>query len=113
MIATKSIAADLRRLLEQSEVLDSPSELRTFAYDASFMTQLAPREPDAAVIARSVEDVSATLRYAYERGIPVTPRGAASGQAAGSVALRGGIVRSVHAMDRILDRDRPNMQVFC
>jgi glycolate oxidase len=113
VIATKGIAADLRRLLKQSEVLDAPSELRSFAYDASFMTQLAPREPDVAVIARSVEDVSAVLRYAYERAIPVTPRGAASGQAAGSVALQGGIVLSVHAMDRIVELDVPNMQVFC
>jgi glycolate oxidase len=113
VIAASGVAADLRRLLKQSEVLDAPSELRTFAYDASFMTQLAPRAPDAAVFARSVEDVAAVMRYAYERGIPVTPRGAASGQAAGSVALQGGIVLSVHAMDQILELDQPNMQAIC
>jgi glycolate oxidase len=111
--AATGLARDLRALVKHSQVLDAPSELRTFGYDASFMTQLRPREPDAAVIARSVEDVSTVLRYAYERGIPVTPRGAASGQAAGSVAVSGGIVLSVHAMDRILEIDAPNMQVIC
>lgn len=111
MIAT--LASDLRALVKDGQVLDSPSELCVFAYDASFMTQLEPRVPDAAVVARSTADVSNVLRYAHERGIPVTPRGAASGQAAGSVAVQGGIVLSVHAMDHILEVDVANMQAFC
>ena len=94
-------------------MVDGPAELRGYAYDASFHTQLNPREPDCAVIARSAEDVSAVLRYANERGIPVVPRGAASGQTAGAVALRGGIVLSLHAMNRIVEVDVANQQVFC
>lgn len=108
-----ALARDLRGLLGDSQVVDAPGELRTFAYDASFMTQLGPRPPDAAVIAGSEEDVVALMRYAHERGIPVTPRGAASGQAAGSVALEGGIVLSLNAMNRILEIDVPNLQAFC
>ncbi len=108
-----ALARDLRGLLGDSQVVEAPGELRTFAYDASFMTQLGPRPPDAAVIAGSEEDVVALMRYAYERGIPVTPRGAASGQAAGSVALEGGIVLSLNAMNRILEIDVPNLQAFC
>lgn len=108
-----AIAADLRRLLRDSDVVDAPAELHTFAYDASFLTQLSPRVPDAAVIARSVEDVQRVLRYADERGIPVTPRGASTGQAGGSVALIGGIVLSLNAMNRVLEIDVPNMQVIC
>lgn len=108
-----AIARDLRGLLHDSQVVETPGELRTFAYDASFMTQLGPRPPEAAVIAGSEEDVVAVMRYAHERDIPVTPRGAASGQAAGSVALRGGIVLSLNAMNRILEIDVPNLQAFC
>ncbi|HZQ98412.1 MAG TPA: FAD-linked oxidase C-terminal domain-containing protein [Chloroflexota bacterium] len=108
-----SLARDLRALVKSSQVLDDPSELRAFAYDASFFTQLQPREPDCAVVARSTEDVAAVLRYANARGVPVIPRGAASGQAAGSVALNGGIVLSVHAMNRILEVDVANLQAFC
>src|SRR5919204_4005172 len=107
------IASDLRRLLTDSRVLDGPAELRTFAYDASFLTQLAPRSPDAVVLAGSTQDVSAVMRYASEHILPVTPRGAASGQAAGAVALQGGIVLSLNAMNRVLEVDAPNMQVFC
>src|SRR5437899_2698084 len=105
---TGSIARDLRALVTTSEVVDAPSELRTFAYDASFFTQLQPRDPDCAVIARSRDDVAAVVRYAHEHAIPLIPRGAASGQAGGSVALGGGIVLSVHAMDRVLEVDTAN-----
>ena len=108
-----AIARDLRGLLRDSQVVEAPGELRVFAYDASFETQLNPRPPEAAVIAGSEEDVRALMHYAYERGIPVTPRGAASGQAAGSVAFEGGIVLSLNAMNRILEIDVPNLQAFC
>jgi len=108
-----TLAADLRAVVSDSRVLDAAAELQTYAYDASFLTQLAPTPPDAVVIARSTRDVSAVMRYANQRGIAVTPRGAASGQAAGAVALGGGIVLALNAMNAILEIDVPNMQAFC
>ena len=107
-----TIAADLRRLVSSSRVVDAPAELRTYAYDASFLTQLAPHEPDAVVIAATTEDISTVVRYANDRGVPVIPRGAATGQAGGAVALTGGIVLALNAMNRILEIDPANMQVF-
>jgi glycolate oxidase len=108
-----SLAADLRRLLRHSQVVDAPAELRTYAYDASFLTQLAPRSPDVAVIAGSEEDVVAVMRYAHAHGVPVTPRGAASGQTGGCVAVNGGIVLALNGLNRILEIDVPNMQAIC
>ncbi|HET6318386.1 MAG TPA: FAD-binding oxidoreductase [Chloroflexota bacterium] len=108
-----SLAAELRGRLADSLVLEAPAELRSYAYDASFLTQLAPRAPDVVVIARCLEDVAAVMRFAFERGIAVTPRGAASGQAGGAVALEGGIVLALNALNRVLDIDAPNMQVIC
>src|SRR5437764_14509884 len=107
------IAADLRALLKTSRVVDDTAELRTYAYDVSFLTQPTPRSPDAVVIAASTADVSAVMRYASEHHIPVTPRGAATGQAGGAVALEGGIVLALNAMNRILEIDVANMQAFC
>src|SRR5919204_2666718 len=106
-------ASDLRTVVTSSRILDAPAELRSYAYDASFLTQLAPRPPDAVVIAESTEDVSAVMRFANAHRIAVTPRGAASGQAAGAVALTGGIVLALNAMNRILEIDVANMQAFC
>jgi glycolate oxidase len=108
-----TVAGDLRQLVSTSRVLDDTAELATYAYDASFLTQLAPRSPDAVVIAASTPDVSAVMRYASQQRIPVIPRGAASGQAGGAVALEGGIVLALNAMNRILEIDVANMQVFC
>ncbi len=107
-----AIAADLRELLTTSQVIDAPAELRTFAYDASFLTQLTPHTPDVVVIAGCTADVQALMRYASERSIPVTPRGAATGQAGGAAAMSGGISLSMNAMNRILEIDLPNMQVI-
>jgi glycolate oxidase len=108
-----TLASELRGLVQHSLVLDAPAELRSYAYDASFLTQIAPRVPDAVVIARSVDDVQAVMRFACQRVIPVTPRGAASGQAGGAVALEGGIVLALNALNRVLDVDTANMQVIC
>src|SRR5919202_563375 len=108
-----SLASDLRRILPHSQVVDGPAELRTFSYDASFLTQLSPRAPDVAVIAGAADDVCALMRYAAERGIPVTPRGAATGQTGGAVALTGGIMLSLNAMNRVHEVDVPNMQALC
>jgi glycolate oxidase len=111
--ASPALARDLRGLLRASQVVDQPAELAAYAYDASFLTQCAPRAPDVAVIAGSVDDIRSLMSYAYARGIPVTPRGAATGQAAGAVALRGGIVLALNALNRILEVDVPNMQALC
>src|SRR6266542_4020484 len=111
------IAFDLRRLLRSSEsnasssrssVLDSAAELQTYAYDASFLTQLEPRAPDVVVIARSTYDLQMVMRYAFERGIPVTPRGAASGHAGRQVRpdQRLGARAGGGPAGRASDRDR-------
>jgi glycolate oxidase len=107
-----AIAADLRRVIVDGEVLSDPADLETFAYDASFLTQLAPVVPDVAVVARSQADVAAVMRYARANGIPVTPRGAASGAGGGCVALRGGIILAMNAMDAILEIDTANGQAI-
>jgi glycolate oxidase len=108
-----TLAAELRSLLHDSRVLDAPAELRSYAYDASFLTQLAPRPPDTVVIAGSTDDVSRLMGYATKHRVPVTPRGAASGQAAGAVALSGGVVLALNALNNIHEIDAPNMQAFC
>lgn len=59
--------------------------------------------PDAVVLARSTEDVAAAVRFAAERGIPVTARGAGVGYVGGCVPVQGGIVISTAGMNRIVE----------
>lgn len=59
--------------------------------------------PEAVVEAKSTEDVAAVLRICSENKIPVTVRGAGTGQSGGSVPVKGGIVLSLKGMDRIME----------
>lgn len=57
--------------------------------------------PELVAFPESTADVSAILRYANERGIPVTTRGAGVGYVGGCVPARGGIALSVMRMNQI------------
>jgi glycolate oxidase len=111
-VEAREIVEGLRRVLPADRLIDAPSELITYSTDASFYSHLRPRAPDAVVLARSTDDVQQTVRFAFEHGIPVTPRGAASGQAGGVIPVRGGIVIALNAMNRVLELDTENMQAW-
>ena len=59
--------------------------------------------PEAVVEAASTEEVAAVLKLCSENDVPVTVRGAGTGQVGGSVPVKGGIVLSVRGMDKILE----------
>lgn len=58
--------------------------------------------PEAVVEAASTEEVAAVLKACNEAGVPVTVRGAGTGQVGGSVPVKGGIVLSVKGMNAVL-----------
>jgi glycolate oxidase subunit GlcD len=88
---------DLERLVGPGIVTDAPDLLAAHAGDRWFAATL----PEAVVLAQSTSDVSLVMKYASERGIPVTPRGAGVGYVGGCVPSRGGIALSVARMNRI------------
>lgn len=59
--------------------------------------------PEAVVEATCTEEVAALLRLCGGENVPVTVRGAGTGQAGGSVPVRGGVVLSLKGMDKILE----------
>ncbi|MEP6975460.1 MAG: FAD-linked oxidase C-terminal domain-containing protein [Spartobacteria bacterium] len=92
-----NLAADLRSLLGEDVVAaDEPTRLAHSA-DKWF----AQHTPDVVVLARNTEQVSRLLRFASERKIPVTARGAGYGYVGGCVPSRGGIALSLARMNRI------------
>lgn len=78
--------------------LVDPDALIAYAGDESVVS---PVVPGAVVRARSVDDVAATMRWAHEHGVPVTPRGAGSGKAGGCVPVPGGVVLSLASLDSV------------
>ncbi len=67
--------------------------------------------PDAVAEAGSTEAVAAVLKACAGEGVPVTVRGAGTGQAGGSVPVQGGVVLSVKEMNQILCLDEDNKTV--
>ncbi len=66
-------------------------------------TYHAPIPPDAVVYPESREEVVQVLRFANERGVPVTPFGEGSSLEAHTLPVRGGISLDMGRMDRIVE----------
>jgi glycolate oxidase len=82
----------------------SREDLLTYAYDAYVHEAL----PDAVLLPRSTQEVSAIMKVASAHHVFVTPRGAGSGLGGGSLAKQGGIVLSFSMMNRILEINTGN-----
>jgi glycolate oxidase len=92
------------KILPASCLLDRPEDLLTYSYDS----QAEERLPELVATPLSTAQVSNVLALCNEYEVPVTPRGAGSGTTGGSVPLRGGLVLSLHRMNRILEIDTAN-----
>ena len=93
-----SLERDLRKLISsKAGVITDPSLLAELGRDKWFAASL----PEIAVAPGNAGEVSAVLGYANQHGIPVTTRGAGHGYVGGCVPVRGGILMSMHRMNRI------------
>jgi len=65
--------------------------------------------PSAVARPRTVEEVSALLRFCSDRRIPVTPQAGRTGLSGGALPLRGGLALAVDRMTSILEIDESNL----
>ncbi|HMD71940.1 MAG TPA: FAD-linked oxidase C-terminal domain-containing protein [Bryobacteraceae bacterium] len=84
--------------------LDSPEDLRLYAYDGGVDTHL----PDLVLFPGSVEEVAAIAAIAHELKIPLVARGAATGLSGGSIPCQGGVAVAFARMNKILEIDLEN-----
>ncbi len=108
----KPTKADIKRLIEicgEEHVLTGSDIHEDFTHDEMILYGVF--EPDVVVEAMSTEQVSAVMKLAHERHIPVTPRGSGTGLCGGAVALYGGILLSLAKMDSIIEFDHDNYTV--
>ncbi len=104
----QSLVQHLQETLGPNKVRTSLEDRIAYSYDGTFEQAL----PDVAVLPESNDDVVDTLRVAAQHGVPVVPRGMASGLAAASIPFGGGIVLSLTRMNRILEIDQENRTVL-
>ena len=107
-MADASLVRALEDIVGPENVSADPVELLCYARDASENFGL----PDVVVWPRTTEEVSAILRLANERKVPVTPRGAGTCLSGGPVPARGGILMVLTRMNRILEVDVEDMLVL-
>ncbi|NMB44834.1 MAG: FAD-binding protein [Firmicutes bacterium] len=106
---SKLVDADiayLTNLVGEDYVLIGDEILEDYAHDELGEARAFPEivvEPD------NTEAISAIMRYAYEKGIPVTTRGSGTGLCGGCVPLHGGILLSTARLNRVLEIDEDNL----
>ncbi|MGA7343457.1 MAG: FAD-binding oxidoreductase [Terracidiphilus sp.] len=101
------LAAGLSEILrDAARVFTAPAVLDRLSHDFYWYSpilrpRLVGKNADVAVQPLCVEEVLAVLRFAGERGIPVTVRGAGTGNYGQCVPLEGGIVLDLSLMDKL------------
>lgn len=92
-----TIERDLRAAFGEAVVEGTPAE---YLSDISRL----PGRADAVVLPETAEQVAAVLAWAYERDVPIVPRGGGTGLAGGAVPA-GGVVLALDRLNRIRSFD--------
>ncbi len=98
----------LTGLFGKDRVLLDPDLLEMYTHDE---VPGLKAQPEVVVRATTAEQISKLMKFANEKRIPITPRGAGYGLSGGAVPVCGGIVLSLEKMDRILEIDKKNLMI--
>jgi glycolate oxidase len=99
-IIDEKILSELRAIVGPENIIIDPEKLDDYSHDEFSLREIA-RVPEAVVLPVETRQVAAILALADSLGIPMTPRGGATGLCGGCVPVRGGIVLSLEKMNRI------------
>jgi glycolate oxidase len=94
-------------LVGSAYVVSEESALAPYSRDET--PNLPPSMPDAVVRPGTVEEVQGVVRLCAEGGVPVTPRGAGTGQSGGCVPVKGGVVLVMDRLNKIQKVDQENL----
>jgi glycolate oxidase len=102
----EEIAAALARLVPaEGGVIIDQDELRPYESDGLTAYRQIPL---VVVLPETVDEVREVLRYCYENGIKVVPRGAGTSLSGGALPLADGVLLSLGKFNRILEIDYDN-----
>jgi glycolate oxidase len=105
---TEEIVQRLVDIVGPGNVVTDPEKLEVYAGDEVPESEWK-HLPEVVVKPENTGQVSEIIKLANRELVPVTPRGAGTGLAAGAVPMLGGIVLSLENMNRILEVDRENL----
>ena len=98
--AIHGLIADPRRYFTSPAVVERFSK-DFYWYSPVLRKQLEDKHADAVIQPVNVDEIRSILRFCFAHDIPVTPRGAGTGNYGQAIPLRGGIVLDLTLMDRI------------
>ncbi len=117
METTKAnLVETMQEIVGKKGVFSDAKSLEVFSKDAYYYSpllkaKLSDKIADLIVAPTSLEELQAVVRYAARERIPITLRGAGTGNYGQCVPLQGGIVLSTHRFGRILDFDNGVIRV--
>ena len=103
------VVSELISLLGVDRVLTQPEDIIPYSFDG---TAALRQLPNCVIFPKTVEDISAILRIASARRVPVVTRGSGTGLSGGSLPVAGCIVLCLVKMDRILKFDDNNLTML-
>lgn len=101
----QAIAAALRAIVPGEGVIDTATQMRVYESDGLTAYRQMPM---IVVLPQTTAQISAVLKYAFENGIKVVPRGAGTSLSGGALPLEDGILLGLAKFNRILDIDFEN-----
>src|ERR1700682_1870977 len=100
-----TIVAALRAIVPGEGVIDSAAEMLPYESDGL----MAYRQPPMVVVLPdTTEQVSQVLKYCFEQGIKVVPRGAGTSLSGGALPLADGVLLGMAKFNRVLEIDYEN-----
>src|SRR5258705_10929527 len=102
------IVADLRAIVPGEGVIDGAAEMIPYESDGL----MAYRQPPMVVVLpETTEQVSRVLKYCFEQGIKVVPRGSGTSLSGGALPLADGVLLGLGKFKRIREIDFDNRAV--
>jgi hypothetical protein len=104
---TNGLASELSRLIDDPRrCLTAPAVVERLSkdfywYSPVLKKRLENKQADVVVQPVNVNEVRGILRFCYAHDVPVTPRGAGTGNYGQAIPLSGGVVLDLSLMDRI------------
>lgn len=108
MTITSETLDFLTNLLGSDRVSTRQADLDAHAQDESFH---GPHPPDVVVWPQNAQEISAILKHANEKRIPVTPWSGGSSLEGNPIPVHGGILLALYRMNQIIEVREADLQV--
>ena len=108
LLITPSDFNALAGILSQDQILTQPAQVESLSRDFSWYSpilkrDLAGRIAEAVVQPRSIPQLRDIVRFSFERRIPLTIRGAGTGNYGQSIPIQSGLVVDLAALDKVIE----------